>query len=78
MKTWILLAACVVFPLFTMAQQQYKYPRYPALLETYRDKFGKLHTRRRVTAVPEHHTVTRWHYHTTYRRVSDVKGPGRP
>ena len=54
------------------AQQQHKYPRSPAVVETYRDSSGKVKTRRRVTAVPERRTTTRWRYHKGYKRASEL------
>jgi hypothetical protein len=71
MKHLLFLLMCLM-SLAATAQQKYKYPRTPAVVETYRDSKGKVHTRRRVTAVPERHTVTKWHYHRGYRRASGL------
>lgn len=70
MKTLLVILISVGLPLFVRAQVKHKYPRAPAAIETYRDSKGVVHTRRRVTAVPERHTVTKWHYRKGHKVVS--------
>ena len=70
MKTLLIFLLCAAIPLLSTAQQKETYPRSPAVVETYRDSKGKTRTRRRVTAVPERHTVTKWRYHKGYKRAS--------
>lgn len=72
MKRLLFLLMCALMPILSMAQQKYKYPRSPAVVETYKDSKGKVHTRRRLTAVPEHHTVAKWHYHKGYKPASTL------
>jgi hypothetical protein len=62
-------------PLLCSAQEQQKKPAQNVKVETVQEHKGASHYHQHSVVPAEHHTVTRWHYHRSYRRASQTTVP---